>query len=149
MMPSGIDSQQLTQLIRALMQGQQSRSFSGGDGALMTPGIAPLVADSPSQGNGDGGGLVGGMEQGLKAGEGVGMEKLKALMGGMKMDHPTDPGPAPAGPASGGLKAAMMPGAAAGGGAPSIQSTLTPNMPGGGPAKGASGMFNLMKLFGR
>jgi len=109
-------------------------------------------ANPPVPGAGGGGGLkalmgmFGGGGEPSSGLEGLGQFTQQGPVGGPpKGDGGMMEGFFPAAPAGagGGLKAAM------GGGAPSIQSTLTPNMPGGGPAKGASGMFNLMKLFGR
>lgn len=152
-MPPGIESQQLMELIRALMGNARSGAFGGGPGAMMTHQAPFPVAGENDQG---GGGLMGGIDQGYKAGGGGGMDKLKAMMGkfggggGSSPAGPTAnpynysgmPNPMGAGPMGAaaqpgqGLKSAM--GSAMGN--PNPQST----------GMGGSGMMSgLMKLFGR
>jgi len=146
-----------TGLSQSYMAGQQADALKGLFGG----------ANPPVPGAGGGGGLKDLLGFGKKKSTAVDMGDLsKFSPPGMSSAQTMAPTSAPGdsfGQAPGvDLKAAMgygqpagggimdsLKGVFGGGGAPSIQSTLTPNMPGGGPAKGASGMFNLMKLFVR
>lgn len=150
-MPSGNDSQQLTELIRALSGNARSAAFGGGPGAMMTYQAPFPVAGADAQG---GGGIISGIGQGYKDGGGGGMDKLKAIMGGMKMDRPTgfegmnmgqfeapSIGGAPSG--DGGMMKGFYPEAASGAGG-GLKAAMTP-----GAAGGSGMMSGLMKLFGR
>ena len=114
-------------------------------------------ANPPVPGAGGGGGLkalmgmFGGGGEPSSGLEGVGQFTQQGPVGGppkgdggmMKGFYPPDPGPAPAGPAGGGMMDTLK-GMFGGGGAPPIQSSLTRNMPGGGPKMGASSLFQLL-----